>query len=102
MKPKSLQTVREEIKQRIAAKTGKRKRYQQRINQFQQNRLFGNNEGGFYQNLNSENEYQDSEAPEANDAINFWSDRKEAHHNKNAEWLEIFAVKLEILASRVI
>ena len=44
---KSLQTVREEIKQRIAAKTGKIKRYQQRINQFQQNRLFGINEGRF-------------------------------------------------------
>ena len=47
MKPKSLQTVREEIKQRIAAKKGKIKRYQERINQFQQNRLFGNNEGRF-------------------------------------------------------
>ena len=68
MKQKSLQTVKEEIKQRIAAKTGKIKRYQQRINQFQQNRLFVNNEGRFYQNLNAENEYQDSEAPEANDA----------------------------------
>ena len=92
MKHKSLQTVREEIKQRIAAKTGKIKRYQQRINQFQQNRLFVNNEGKFYQNLNAEKEYQDSEAPEANDAINFWSDiwGKEAHHNKEAEWLENF------------
>ena len=82
MKQKSLQTVREEIKQRIAANTGKIKRYQQRINQFQQNRLL------FNQNLNAENEYQNSEAPEANDAINFWSDiwGKEAHHNKEAEW----------------
>ena len=74
MKPKSLQTVREAIKQRMAAKTGKIKRYQQRINQFQRNRLFGNNEGKFYQNFNAENEYQDSEAPEGKDAINFWSD----------------------------
>ena len=92
MKQKSLQTVREEIKQRIAAKTGKIKRYQQRINQFQQNRLFVNNEGRFYQNLNAENEYQNIEAPEANDAINFWSDiwGKEAHQNKEAEWLEHF------------
>ena len=42
--------------------------------------------------MNAENEYQDSEAPEENDAINFWSDiwGKEAHHNKDAEWLENF------------
>ena len=90
MKQKSLQTGREEIKQRIAVKTGKIKRYQQRINQFQQNRLFINNEGRFYQNLDPENKHQDSEAPKATDAVNFWSEiwGKEAHQNKEAEWLE--------------
>ena len=91
MKQKSPRTAREEIKQRIAAKTGKIKRYQQRIHQFQQNRLFINNEGRFYQNLNAENEHQDSEAPDANDAKNFWSNiwRQEAHHNKEAEWFSL-------------
>ena len=51
-----------------------------------------NNEGKSYQNLNTENKHQDCEAPVANDAINFWSEiwGKEAHHNKEAEWLENF------------
>ena len=36
--------VKTEILQRIKAKAGKINRYQPRIGQFQQNRLFGNNE----------------------------------------------------------
>ena len=42
--------------------------------------------------MNAENEHQDSEAPDANDAKNFWSNiwGQEAHHNKEAEWLENF------------
>ena len=92
IKQKSLPAVREEIKQRIVAKTGKIKRYQQRINQFQQNRMFINNEGRFYQHLNGASEHHDSKAPDAIDAINFWSDiwGKEIQHNKEAEWLKNF------------
>ncbi len=53
IKQKGLQTTKEIICQRIKAKAGKLKRYNQRISQFQQNRLFNNNEGRFYQQLNN-------------------------------------------------
>ena len=48
MKEKGKPKVKEEILQRIKAKTGKVNRYQQRVSQFQQNRFFRNNEGQFY------------------------------------------------------
>ena len=48
MKEKGKPKVKEEILQRIKAKTGKVNRYQKRVGQFQQNRFFRNNEGQFY------------------------------------------------------
>ena len=48
MKEKGKPKVKEEILQRIKAKTGKVNRYQKRVSQFQQNRFFRNNEGQFY------------------------------------------------------
>ena len=48
MKEKGKPKVKEEILQRIKAKTGKVNRYQERVSQFQQNRSFRNNEGQFY------------------------------------------------------
>ena len=51
---KGLGRVKEEIKQRIVAKTGKIKRFSNRINQYRQNRLFQNNQHRFYQELNEE------------------------------------------------
>ena len=46
---KGLKTVKEEIKQRISAKVGKIKRYSSKINQYQQNRVFLNNQKRFFQ-----------------------------------------------------
>ena len=43
----------EEIKERIKTNNSKTKRYQSRINQYQQNRIFKNNQGKFYRELNS-------------------------------------------------
>ena len=48
MKEKGKPKVKEEILQRVKAKTGKVNRYQERVSQFQQNRFFRNNEGQFY------------------------------------------------------
>ena len=45
---KGLPVTREEIKERIKAKNIKIKRYQNRINQYQQNRTLKNNQGKFY------------------------------------------------------
>ena len=51
IRQKGLKTVQEEIKQRISAKVGKIKRYSSRINQYQQHRVFQNNQKGFSNNL---------------------------------------------------
>ena len=67
---KKLTVVAEEIKQRIIAKKEKVKRYQNRINQFHQNRTFQNNQGKFYKNLNGET--QQSDVPDADEAKEFW------------------------------
>ena len=44
VKKKGVDVVIEELKQRITAKTAKLKRYEGRINQFRQNKLFQNNQ----------------------------------------------------------
>ena len=54
MKQKGLPSTKEIICQRIKAKAAKTERYNQRISQFQQNRLFANNERGFYQLLTND------------------------------------------------
>ena len=48
MKRMGLAVTRQEIKERIKTKNSKTKRYQSRINQYQQNRTFENNHGKFY------------------------------------------------------
>ena len=53
MKQRGLTATREEIKERIKAKNNKIKRYQSRINQYEQNHTFKNNQRKFYRALNS-------------------------------------------------
>ena len=50
---KRLNIVREELKERINAVGTKTKRFNSRINQYQQNQLFDNNQGRFFQRLNN-------------------------------------------------
>ena len=92
IKQRGLQTTKEIICQRIKAKAAKIKRYNQRMSQFQQNRLFNNNEGRFYQQLNNDQGWEESEAPDPEEAKTFWSDiwSKEGKHKKDAEWLKGF------------
>ena len=52
VKRKGLKTVIEELKQMILAKSAKVKRYQQRIEQFRQNRIFDLNQQKIYAELN--------------------------------------------------
>ena len=94
MKQKGPKVVREEIKQRIVAKACKVKRYQSRIEQFRQNRLFRTDQGKLYQELNGQQ--QDDIPPETDDAKTFWSEiwSREGKHNGDAEWLH--GVKQEI------
>ena len=93
MKRKGLSVTREEIKEKIKAKNNKIKRYQSRINQYQQNRNFKNNQGKFYRELNSGGRnYETTEVPDKKEAQEFWGsiwgERKD--HEKDAEWLENF------------
>ena len=93
MKERGLPVTREEIKEIIKAKNIKIKRYQNRINQYQQNRTFKNNQGKFYRELNSrERNYKTTELPDKKETQEFWGniwgERKE--HRKYAEWLKNF------------
>ena len=93
---KKLTVVQEEIKQRIVAKQQKIKRYQNHINQFQQNRTFKNNQGRFYQNLNSGGQFDKSDVPGAEEAKKFWQGiwEEEKVHNKDAKWFMKFKEEL--------
>ncbi|XP_063592533.1 uncharacterized protein LOC134769724 [Penaeus indicus] len=72
----------------MIAKSAKIKRYDQRINQFRQNRIFSVDQNFFYKELNG-GEIRTNEVPDAEESRRFcgdiWSVEKE--HNKGAEWL---------------
>ena len=92
LKEKGLQVVKEELKQRIIAKSGKITRYNQQIKQYQQNRQFKNKETGFYKRLNNEEIQSESGVPERNQAKQYWTDlwSTDVIHNRKAMWLEDF------------
>ena len=87
VKRKGLKTVIEELKQMILAKSAKVKRYQQRIEQFRQNRIFDLDQKKIYTELNK-NGIRSNNVPNAEECTKFWSNiwgvRKE--HNRKAEW----------------
>ena len=78
----------EELKQRITAKVTKVKRYDNRINQFQDNRNTVTNHGRFFKNLESKEER--TKPPNAEDATAFrkgiWSTNVE--RQRDEEWIE--------------
>ena len=89
VKKKGLKTVIEELKQRMLAKSAKVKRYEQRIEQFRQNRIFDRDQKKIYVELNR-NWIRSNDVPNAEEYAKFWSDtwvvRKE--YNKEVEWLK--------------
>ena len=88
VKRKGLKTVIEELKQMILAKSAKVKRYQQRIEQFRQNRIFDLDQKKIYAELNK-NGIRSNEVPNTEECTKFlghiWGVRKE--HNGEEEWL---------------
>ena len=96
VKEKGVNVVREELKQRIMAKAGKVKRYQKRIDQFRQNKLFQTDQGKVYQELNGTQ--TNGIAPESEDAKQFWSNiwSKSVEHKKDAEWLKDLKHEVEV------
>ena len=97
IKQKGFGVAREEIKQRIAAKTAKIKRYSDRISQYQQNRTFQNNQKRFYQNVDCGEKQKESQAPQSEQARDLWSSiwSKKVDHNKEAKWLQGFRKEME-------
>ena len=84
------------MKQRITAVFAKIKWFNSRINQHQQNWMFVNNQGRFFQRLNNEEENHQREIPNSIEAQKWrgiWSERKE--HHKDAEWLKDINKELE-------
>ena len=74
--------TREEIKERIKVQNNKIKRYQRRINHYQQNRTFKNNQGKFYRELNSGGRnYETTEVPNKKEAHEFWEVSGEKEKN---------------------
>ena len=90
MKEKGRKRVKEELKQRVTAKTIQIKRYTDRIKQYRQNRMFQDNQRRFYDELDKEGT-QSKTIPDAEESKKFWGDiwGKEVTHNGNAEWVEV-------------
>ena len=88
VKRKGLKTVIEELKQKMLAKRAKAKKYEQRNEQFRQNRIFDLTQKKIYAKLNR-NEIRSNDVRNAEICTTFWGNiwgvRKE--HNREAEWL---------------
>ena len=67
---KGLAAVAEELKQRITAQAEKLKRYQNRIDQFRQNREFQTNHKRLYSRFQGETQ---SDSPSAEESVTFWT-----------------------------
>ena len=84
---KGLDVVLEELKQRLTAKTAKIKKYDQRIAQYRQNRMFRTDQKKFYQELNGDF-WQKGLITDAEESKKFWGDtwNVEKEHKADAEW----------------
>ena len=84
---KGLNTIMEDLKQRIKAKSYKIQRYSNRNKGYQQNKLFQTNQRQLYSQLKGENRQQD--VPEAEPSKRLWEGiwANPVAHNKHAEWL---------------
>ena len=79
----------EELKQRLKAKRAKVIRYEQRVKQHRQNRLFISDQKRFYREING-NTAAEKLMPNAQESRDFWSEigGKEEKHNLNVDWLK--------------
>ena len=86
---KGINTVIEELKQRILAKSAKQKRYEQRITQCRQNRTFNVDKKKIYMEFNG-SEIRSTDVPNAEESRHFWGGiwSVEKEHSKTANWLK--------------
>ena len=86
---KSIKVVQEELKQRVTATARKIERYEARIQQFQQNRQFRENQKQFYRDLDGKDN-QETKIPDQAATTKFWSDLWDSpvEHNQKATWIQ--------------
>ena len=73
VKTKGLKTVIEELKQRMLRKSAKVRTYQQRIEQFRQNRIFDFDQKNIYPEFNGDR-VRPIDVPNAEESKRFWGD----------------------------
>ena len=77
----------EEINQKVLAKEGRLKRYQQTIKQYRQNRTYQNNERKFNQQLGG-HDTKTTQQPDDKETEQIWTKIwQPKKHNKEAEWI---------------
>ena len=103
LKKKGVAVVLEELKQRILAKTCKIKRYQSRIEQYWQNKMFQSNQKRLFEMLGNE-ERDNSVVPDIEESMRFWSSiwDNPVSHNTGAEWLKDVETSLLEYRNRMI
>ena len=86
---KGINTVIEELKQKILAMSAKEKRYEQRITQFRQNRIFNVDQKKIYTEFNG-SALRSTDVPNAEESRKFWGEiwSIEKKHSKTANWLK--------------
>lgn len=87
--PRDYEQITEKLKQLIAAKTQRIKRYSKRSTQFQQNKLFQENTKKFYNSiLGKKNEMR--KTPTEGELKDYWKQiwEKDTDHNTKAEWIQ--------------
>ena len=96
IKKKGLNNVFEELRQKLSAKAAKIKRYEQRLKQYMQNRMFRYDQKVAYQDLNGENR-KEKMKPDAQQSTEFRKDTwgNDKHNNADAEWLKDLRVEQE-------
>ena len=84
------------MKQDLKAIRQKIKRFTGRVEQFNQNRLFVNNQRQFYRNLQG-GKNENGEAPERGATRELWQTiwSEPVEHNRNAVWIEKVKEKME-------
>ena len=94
---KGYDVVIEELKQDLSAVSQKIKRYTERVEQYNQNRTFVNNQKRFYQELQGKGTNISDEAPDKEESREFWQGiwSEPSKHNTNAEWVNRVKCRLE-------
>lgn len=84
-----LVVVIEQVRQKIVVVTGKLRRFEERIKQFQQNKMFEVNERQVYRDLRGEEKGQEMQHPDAEEAIGFWEEiwSNPGQIRGEAEWI---------------